>query len=132
MSFKDALKRSLGFEEQLEDKHTNDFAHELRPTYHDNVTISPEHYIEDYEIMLIRPRTIDDINYMVDQITEEHNPVILDLSFLEKESPANFKLAGEKIKYMRNNYGAEALLLANTQDKNLIIISPSNVSLIRK
>ena len=65
-------------------------------------------------------------------LTEESNPVILDLSFLEKESPANFKLAGEKIKQMRSNYGAEALLLSRCNDKNLIIIAPKGVSLVRK
>ena len=54
------------------------------------------------------------------------------LSFLEKESPANFKLAGEKIKQMRSNYGAEALLLSRCNDKNLIIIAPKGVSLVRK
>ena len=86
-----------------------------------------------YEIMLIRPKTIDDINYVVDQVLEESNPVILDLSFLEKErSQANFKLAGEKIKQMRSNYGAEALLLSRCNDKNLIIIAPKGVSLVRK
>ncbi len=82
--------------------------------------------------MLIRPKTIDDINYVVDQVLEESNPVILDLSFLEKESPANFKLAGDKIKQMRSNYGAEALLLSRCTDKNLIIIAPKGVTLVRK
>nr|7AL1_A Chain A, Cell division protein SepF [Methanobrevibacter smithii ATCC 35061]7AL2_A Chain A, Cell division protein SepF [Methanobrevibacter smithii ATCC 35061] len=96
----------------------------------DDVSISPEQSF--YEIMLIRPKTIDDINYVVDQVLEESNPVILDLSFLEKESPANFKLAGEKIKQMRSNYGAEALLLSRCNDKNLIIIAPKGVSLVRK
>ena len=97
MGFSDALKRSLGFEENLSDKKNNDFSHEFRHEYYEEAdTISPQHM--DYDIMLIRPRTIDDINYMVDQIVEENNPVILDLSFLERESPANFKLAGNKIK----------------------------------
>lgn len=97
---------------------------------YDDYVIIPEQSF--YEIILIRPKTIDDINYVVDQIIEEKNPVILDLSFLEKESPANFKLAGDKIRQMRANYGAEALLLARNDEKNLIIISPKKVNLINK
>ena len=85
-----------------------------------------------YEIVLIRPKTIDDINYVVDQILEEKNPVILDLSFLESESPANFKLAGDKIKQMRSRYGAQALLLSRNSEKNLIILSPKKVKLVKK
>ena len=41
-------------------------------------------------------------------------------------------VAGEKIKQMRSNYGAEALLLSRCNDKNLIIIAPKGVSLVRK
>ena len=149
MGFTDALKRSLGFEEDtsLHNKQQNNYRIPSTPSsdfrmsnnndsdlsshsYYDDVSISPEQSF--YEIMLIRPKTIDDINYVVDQVLEESNPVILDLSFLEKESPANFKLAGEKIKQMRSNYGAEALLLSRCNDKNLIIIAPKGVSLVRK
>ena len=85
-----------------------------------------------YNIVLIRPKTIDDINYVIDQIVEEKNPVIIDLSFLEKESPANFKLAGDKIKQIRSKFGAQALLLEHNEEKNLILISPKKVKLIKK
>jgi SepF-like predicted cell division protein (DUF552 family) len=114
------------------------------PTYHPVQEQSPVYDEEDYddfvivpeqsfyEIVLIRPKTIDDINYVVDQVIEEQNPVILDLSFLEKESAPNFKLAGEKIKQMRARYGAQALLLARSEDKNLIIISPKKVNVVTK
>ncbi|WP_407379554.1 cell division protein SepF [Methanobrevibacter sp.] len=101
-----------------------------RPRYDDIEPIIPEQSF--YEIVLIRPKTIDDINYIVDQVLEEKNPVILDLSFLENESPANFKLAGEKIKQMRARYGAQALLLSRTSEKNLIILSPKKVKLLNK
>ena len=97
---------------------------------YDDYVITPEQSY--YEIVLIRPKSIDDVNYVIDQIVEERNPVILDLSFLEKDSPANFKLAGEKIKQMRAKYGAQALLLARSEEKNLIIISPNKVRLINK
>ena len=102
------------------------------PVYddYDDFVIIPEQSF--YEIILIRPKTIDDINYVVDQVIEEQNPVILDLSFLEKESAANFKLAGDKIKQMRARYGAQALLLARTDEKNLIIVSPKKVKVINK
>ena len=101
-----------------------------RPDFDDVEPIIPEQPY--YEIVLIRPRTIDDINYVVDQVMEEKNPVILDLSFLESESPANFKLAGDKIKQMRARYGAQALLLSRTSEKNLIILSPKKVKLVKK
>lgn len=102
------------------------------PVYddYDDFVIIPEQSF--YEITLIRPKTIDDINYVVDQVVEEKNPVILDLSFLERESPANFRLAGEKIKQMRSRFGAQALLLARSEEKNLIIISPKKVKLVNK
>ena len=101
-----------------------------RPDFDDIEPIIPESSF--YEIVLIRPKTIDDINYVVDQILEEKNPVILDLSFLENESPANFKLAGDKIKQMRARYGAQALLLSRSSEINLIILSPKKVKLIKK
>lgn len=102
------------------------------PVYddYDDYVIVPEQSF--YEIVLIRPKSIDDVNYVVDQVVEERNPVIIDLSFLERESPANFKLAGEKIKQMRAKFGAQALLLARCEEKNLIIISPKKVRLINK
>ena len=98
--------------------------------YDDYEVITPEQSF--YEIVLIRPKTIDDINYVVDQVIEEKNPVILDLSFLERESAANFKLAGDKIKQMRARYGVQALLLARTEDKDLLIVSPKKVKIINK
>ena len=100
------------------------------PVYDEYEVITPEQSF--YEIVLIRPKTIDDINYVVDQVLEENNPVILDLSFLERESAANFKLAGEKIKQMRTRYGVQALLLARTDDKDLIIVAPKKVRVINK
>lgn len=96
----------------------------------DDVVIIPEQTY--YEIVLIRPKTIDDINYVVDQVLGEKNPVIVDLSFLQKESAPNFKLAGDKINMMRSKYGAQALLLARNEDKHLIIISPKKVKVLNK
>ena len=151
MNFMDVVKKSLGFEidEDSRQQSRNVSPNRRspnrpgprqnphygsnqrpRPDFDDIETIIPESSF--YEIVLIRPKTIDDINYVVDQILEEKNPVILDLSFLESESPANFKLAGEKIKQMRARYGAQALLLSRTSEKNLIILAPKKVKLVKK
>jgi len=176
MSFKDTLKRSLGYEESEigSDKSSNTHDEDLisnisnnisnllkdiskpsnnsnsrkqhnptprpaeGPTYHPRPTpvdesdyvIVPESSF--YEIVLIRPKTIDDINYVVDQVVDEKNPVIVDLSFLEKESDANFRLAGEKIKYMRGRHNAQAVLLEHTEEKHLILLSPRKVNVINK
>lgn len=100
------------------------------PIYDSDIVITPDRSF--YEIVLLRPKTIDDINYVVDQILEEKNPVILDLSFLEKESPANFKLAGEKVKHMRSRHDAQAVLLSRSEEKNLILISPRKVKIVNK
>ena len=103
-----------------------------RPTsiYDDDYVITPERSF--YEIVLIRPKTIDDINYIVDQVVDEKNPVIVDLSFLENESEANFRLAGEKIKHIRSRHDVQAVLLARSEEKNLILLSPKKVSVINK
>ena len=152
MNFMDTIKKSLGFEidedySRPQTRNTNpniNFSNfrnprqnpnfgsspSPRPDFDDIEPIIPEQSF--YEIVLIRPKTIDDINYVVDQVLEEKNPVLLDLSFLENESPANFKLAGEKIKQMRSRYGAQALLLSRSSEKNLIILSPKKVKLVKK
>ena len=75
---------------------------------------------------------VDDMDYIFDQIVEENNPVILDLKFLEKQSEKDFRQAGEILKLLRHQYGAEAILLSQAEDKNLIIVTPSRVKLVRK
>ena len=71
-------------------------------------------------------------DYVFDQIVEENNPVIIDLKFLEKQGEKQFRQAGEILKLLRHQYGAEAILLSQTEDKNLIIVTPSRVKLVRK
>ena len=131
MSFTDNLKKSLGFEENdfgsaygISDYGEDEFFEE------EFTTISPEQTF--YEIVLIRPKSVDDMDYIFDQIVEENNPVILDLKFLEKQSEKDFRQAGEILKLLRHQYGAEAILLSQTEDKNLIIVTPSRVKLVRK
>ena len=131
MSFTDNLKKSLGFEEDdfgtaygISDYGEEDFFED------EFTTISPEQTF--YEIVLIRPKSVDDMDYIFDQIVEENNPVILDLKFLEKQSNKDFRQAGEILKLLRHQYGAEAILLSQAEDKNLIIVTPSRVKLVRK
>jgi SepF-like predicted cell division protein (DUF552 family) len=131
MSFTDNLKKSLGFEEDdfgsaygISDYGEDEFFED------EFTTISPEQTF--YEIVLIRPKSVDDMDYIFDQIVEENNPVILDLKFLEKQSNRDFRQAGEILKLLRNQYGAEAILLSQTDDKNLIIVTPARVKLVRK
>ena len=131
MSFTDNLKKSLGFEEDdfgsaygISDYGEDEFFED------EFTTISPEQTF--YEIVLIRPKSVDDMDYIFDQIVEENNPVILDLKFLEKQSEKDFRQAGEILKLLRHQYGAEAILLSQIEDKNLIIVTPSRVKLVRK
>lgn len=131
MSFADNLKKSLGFEEDDFGSAygISEYGDEI---YEDEVfePISPEQTF--YEIILIRPKSVDDMDYVFDQIVEENNPVLLDLKFLQKQSNKDFRQAGEVLKLLRSQYGAEAILLSQTEDKNLIIVTPSRVKLVRK
>lgn len=129
MSFTDNLKKSLGFEEDpygmsySVDGFDDSFLD-------DDFTISPEQSF--YEIILIKPQSIDDMDYVFDQVVEENNPVILDLIHLEKQGVAEFRKAGERLKVLREQYNAQAILLAQSSEKNLIIVTPSRVKLVRK
>lgn len=98
--------------------------------YRGDFTIVPEQSL--YELILIRPKSLDDINYIVDQVLDNNNPVIVDLSFLEKESPSNFKLAGEKIKAMRSHHDVESFLISRCEGRNMIIIAPPVIKIIKK
>lgn len=131
MSFTDNLKKSLGFEEgelgrgySYDDFGDNDsFFEEFDP-------IIPEQSF--YEIILIKPKSIDDMDYIFDQVVEGNNPVIMDLSFIEKKGENEFRQAGERLKVLRQQYNAEAILLAQNEDKNLIIVTPARIKLIKK
>ena len=134
MSFTDNLKKSLGFEEDDFGSAygISDYGEDIQFDDEDDgfLSISPEQTF--YEIVLIRPKSADDMDYVFDQIVEENNPVILDLKFLQKQSEKDFRQAGEILKLLRGQYGAEAILLSQTEDKNLIIVTPSRVKLVRK
>ena len=133
MSFTDNLKKSLGFEEgEYGSGYTFDEGYngEPDPFFEDFDPIIPEQSF--YEIILIKPKSVDDMDYIFDQVVEENNPVIMDLSFMEKKGAAEFKQAGEKLKVLRQQYNAEAILLSKSDDKNLIIVTPARIKLIRK
>lgn len=143
MGFADNLKKSLGFEEGYKNNYSSpapiqtpayDYDYglnmetEFEDEFLDDFTISPEQSF--YEIILIKPKSLDDMDYVFDQIVEEKNPVILDLSFLQKKGINEFRQAGERLKILREQYNAEAILLS--QAKNLIIVTPSRVKLVKK
>jgi SepF-like predicted cell division protein (DUF552 family) len=114
--FMDYVKKNLGMEEERsaeEDKEP---------------IIVPEHSF--YEIILMKANNIPDIEDALNQIKEEKNPIILDMSFIE-ESPDVFKLVGEKLKEFRDTVGGEAILLCKN-GKNVVIITPPEIKLVRK
>ncbi|MDR0900491.1 MAG: cell division protein SepF [Methanobrevibacter sp.] len=127
MSFIDTMKRSLGFDDDRKEPVTSDYAEEILDN---DFYISPEQPF--YEIILIRPKSMDDMDYIFDQIIEERNPVIVDLGYLENEGLESYKMAGEKIKILREEHKAEAILLAKSNDKNMLIITPSRIKIIKK
>ena len=128
MSFIDKFKQSLGFkpkEKKLIDS-SEDFGNEIS----DYDFIEPVQPF--YEIILIRPRSIDDMDYVSDQIIEENNPVIVDLTYFEEEGEEAFQMAGGKINLLRQKYGAESILLSKTSERNMIIIAPQRINIVKK
>ncbi len=111
------LKKNLGLEDEDEKREEPD------------TIIVPEHSF--YEIILMKAKSIDDFDYALSQIIEEKTPIIMDMSYLERDSPEDFKLAAEKLKAFRDNNGGEAILLCKN-GKNVIIITPHEIKLIRK
>ena len=112
----DSLKKNLGLEEnsEKEDQET---------------IIVPEHSF--YEIILMKINNLDDFIEALRQIEEEKNPIIMDLTNFEKNVPEDFNTAGEKLKAFRDNTGGEAILLCKN-GKNVIIVTPPEIKLIRK
>ncbi|MCL2116522.1 MAG: cell division protein SepF [Methanobrevibacter sp.] len=128
MSLIDKLKESLGFPgKEKKSIKSKDFERDILD---DDGVIEPEQPY--YEIILIRPESMDDMDYVSDQIIEEKNPVIVDLSYFEEEGFDTFQMAGNKINILRQKHGAESILLSNTSDKNMIIISPPRINIVKK
>ncbi|MBE2900652.1 hypothetical protein DNK57_07610 [Methanothermobacter thermautotrophicus] len=111
------LKKSVGLDE------------EVRESEETETIIVPEHSF--YEIILLKAGSLGDVEDALSQVTEEKNPVILDLTEIQRDSPEDFKAVGERIKDLRENHGAEAILLCN-KEKNVVIITPREIKLIRK
>ena len=112
----DYLKKNLC----LEDVHTNK---------EEETIIVPEHSF--YEIILMKIKNLDDFIDALRHIEEEKNPIIMDLSHFERDVPEDFSTAGEKLKAFRDRTGGEAILLCKN-GKNIIIITPPEIKLIRK
>ncbi len=112
----DIIKKNLGMEEE-------------RQTEEDKEPIIvPEHSF--YEIILMKANSIPDVEDALSQIKEQKNPIILDMSFIE-DNPDDFKVVGEKLKEFRDNMGGEAILLCKN-GKNIVIITPPEIKLVRK
>jgi SepF-like predicted cell division protein (DUF552 family) len=126
MGFIDTFKRSLGMEEEVKRKTVKSFTH---GDLEESVSITPDQPF--FEIILIKPKSEDDMDYVRDQIIEE-NPVIIDISYLEKESQESFEMLTTKLNIIRKEYNAEAILLAKAKDKNVILVSPHKVKVIKK
>jgi SepF-like predicted cell division protein (DUF552 family) len=126
MGFIDTFKRSLGMDEEVKRKPLKSFTHE---DLEENVSITPDQPF--FEIILIKPKSEDDMDYVRDQIIE-NNPVIIDISYLEKESQEAYEMLTRKLNIIRKEHGAEAILLAKTKDKNIILVSPHKVKVIKK
>lgn len=122
MSFLNTLKENLGFKGQ-----NSNYSDQ---SYDDYYTISPQQ--EYYEIILMRPKTLEDMDYIHDQIVEENNPVIIDLAFIHKKGRIAFNAAGERIKELRDKYDCESILLSQDSGKYLFIISPNRVKIQKK
>jgi len=113
----DSIKKNIGLDDEKEDKEEQE------------TIIVPEHSF--YEIILTKAKSLDDFDFALSQITEEKNPIIMDMSVIERDNPEDFKLAGEKLKAFRDKTGGEAILLCKN-GKNIIIITPPEIKLIRK
>jgi len=112
----DYLKKNLGLEEDEEKEEQE-------------TIIVPEHSF--YEIILMKVQNLDEFDFAIGQALEQKNPIIMDISFLQKDSPEDIKLAGEKLKSFRNDNGGEAILLCEN-GRNIIIVTPPEIKLIRK
>ncbi|MDR2829803.1 MAG: cell division protein SepF [Methanobrevibacter sp.] len=126
MGFIDQFKRSLGMEEEKR-MSVKPFVEEILEST--DVSITPEQPF--YEIILIKPRTEDDMDYVRDQIIEG-NPVVIDVAYLENEGEKTFEMIGTKLNVLRKEHKAEAILLCKTKDKHIILISPNKIKVIKK
>jgi len=113
----DYLKKNLGLEEENTNKEEQE------------TIIVPEHSF--YEIILMKIQNLDDFVDALRLIPEEKTPVIMDLSNFERDTPEDFSTAGEKLKAFRDETGGQSKLLCKN-GKNVIIVTPPEIKLIRK
>ncbi|MGB9978481.1 cell division protein SepF [Methanobacterium sp.] len=111
----DYIKKNLGLEEESAEEEEKE------------TIIVPEHSF--YEIILMKAQGIPDIEDALKQITEEKNPIILDMGFIEN-NPEESKQVGEKLKEFRDTVGGEAILLC--KQGNVVIITPPEIKLLKK
>ena len=112
----DYLKKNLGLEE------------EGAKEEHETIIVQEHSF---YEIILMKINNLEDFVDALRQIEEDKTPIIMDLSHFERDVPEDFSAAGEKLKAFRDNTGGEAILLCKN-GKNVIIVTPPEIKLIRK
>lgn len=112
----DYIKKNLGLESDTAEEEEKE------------TIIVPEHSF--YEIILMKAQGIHDIDDALNQITEEKNPIIIDMGYIDN-NPDEFKMVGEKLKNFRETVGGEAILLCKS-GKNVVIITPPEIKLVRK
>ncbi|MEN6328865.1 MAG: hypothetical protein ABFC91_01055 [Methanobacteriaceae archaeon] len=113
----DILKKNLGMEENEQEEEETE-----------NIIV-PEHSF--YEIILMKTKNLDDFDYALSQVIDAKNPIIMDMTILEKDYPEDFIRAAEKLKSFRDTKGGEAILLCQN-GKSVIIVTPPEIKLIRK
>ena len=120
----DLVKKNLGLDE--EDAYEEYVDEPVSPM---DPPIVPDHSF--YEIILIKAEDLDDVNYAVDQLVLEKNPVVLDLTYLADNYPDEFAATTHRLKELRENIGIGVILIAE-EGRNTLLISPQEIKLVAK
>ncbi len=116
------VKKNLGLDESHDD-------YVGEPTPPMDPPIVPDHSF--YEIILIKAEDLDDVNYAVDQLVLEKNPVVLDLTYLADNYPDEFAVTTNRLKELRETIGIGIILIAE-EGRNTLLISPKEIKLVSK
>ncbi|MCL2116521.1 MAG: cell division protein SepF [Methanobrevibacter sp.] len=124
MSFIDKFKKSLGFSRKEKKPKLPDFPEDESP-----ITPDPQPY---YEIIVIRPESMDDMDYIFNQILSEENPVIVDFNYFEREGEETLDMAKEKIDILKQEHDVNFVILCYSQNKNIFLFVPSRINIVEK
>ena len=130
MNFVDSLKKSLGIDDK-ESLHSpiEDTINEN--SFIDEDVITPMQSF--YEILLFRPKILDDVDYITDQIVQEQNPVIVDIAYIEEfEGEQAVEKIGDTLRFLKEEHETEVILLCKNEEKHMFLISPARVKILKK